>query len=140
MLPIAYGLAVAATLLMIWHVARRYPSAPKRVPLHIGYDGRPGTLAPRPLLWLAPALMAAVVVFLMVMVLAVQPPRPDQRALIAMVFVTMAETAWFVAWMTDRQIELARKITYRIAPGRLFRAVFPILATSVIVIVLVIHP
>ena len=140
MFPIACGFAVAATVLLIWHVARCYPRAPKRVPLHIGYDGRPGKFFPKPLLWLAPTIVAAVFAFLMVMVVAVQPPRPDQRTLVALVFVIIAETAWLVAWMVDRQIELARKMTYRIAPGRLFRAVFPILATSIIVIVLVIHP
>jgi hypothetical protein len=140
MLPIAYGLAVAATVLMLWHVARCYPTSPKRVPLRIGYDGRPSGSVPKPLLWLAPALVAAAVALLFVIVLVVKPPRPDERAIVALVFVTLAEAAWLVAWMTDRQIELARKITYRIAPGRLFRAVFPILATSVIVIVLVFHP
>ena len=140
MLPVACGFAVAATVLLVWHVARRYAVAPKRVPLHIGYDGRPGRFAPKALLWLAPAIVVAVVALLVVVVTAVEPPRSDQRALVATVFVIMAEAAWLVAWMTDRQIELARKITYRIAPGRLFRALFPILATTVIVIVMAIHP
>jgi uncharacterized membrane protein len=140
LLPIACGLAVAATLLMIWHVARCYPTAPKRVPLHIGYDGRPSAFAPKPLLWLAPGIVAAVVAFVTVMVLALAPPRADQRTLVAVVFLIMAEVAWLVTWMIDRQIELARKITYRIAPGRLFRAIFPMLATIVVLIVIAAHP
>jgi hypothetical protein len=140
MLPIAYGLAVAATLLMIWHVARCYPLAPKRVPLGIGYDGRARAFAPKPLLWLAPAILAVMVAFLTVVVVAIEPPRADQRALVATVFVAVAEIAWLVAWMIDRQIELARKITYRIAPGRLFRALFPLLATIVVLIVIAVRP
>jgi hypothetical protein len=139
MLPIACAVAVAATLLMLWHVARRYPNAPKRVPLGIGYDGRPGRFSPKPLLWLAPAIVAAVVAFLTV-VIAIVPPRPDQRAIMATVFVILAEVAWLVAWLTDRQIELARKITFRIAPGRLFRALFPMLATIVALFVIAGRP
>lgn len=139
MLPIACGLAVAATVLMVWHVARLYPSAPKRVPLHIGYDGRPGTFAPRPLLWLAPGLVA-VAVAIVTTALTVNPPRPDQTAILTMVFIIMAETAWLMTWLSDRQVELGRKITYRIAPGRLFRAIFPLLATLIVLAVIAARP
>jgi hypothetical protein len=140
LLPIGCGLAVAATVLMLWCVARRYPTAPKRVPLAIRYDGRPGRFSPKPLLWLAPAIVAAVVAFLLVVVFVIEPPRTDQRTIVALVFVSLAEAAWLVVWMTDRQIELARKITYRVAPGRIFRALFPMLATIVVLIIIAVHP
>jgi hypothetical protein len=135
-LPIAYGIAVAATLLLMWHVARRYPSAPKRIPLRIGIDGRPSKrFGPRAVLWLAPCILAAVLVVFAVAI-QLDPPKESVHVLLALAFLTIAEVAWYCGWIMDRQIELARKMTYRIAPMRSFRATLPILVTVAVVLVL----
>jgi len=139
MLPVAWGLAVVAILLLAWHVARRYPSAPKNVPMKLRIDGRPGGLGSKRWLWAAPIAIAAVTALLTVVVLRA-PPLPEQRTAVALVFVLIAEVAWFGAWQTDRQIELARKMTYRVAPVRTLRALFPILVTAVVAVVLAIRP
>ena len=135
-LPIAYGIAVAATLLLGWHVARRYPSAPKRIPLRIGVDGRPSKrFGPKAVLWLAPGILAAALVILGV-ALRLNPPEERVHVLLAFALLTIAEVAWFAGWIIDRQIELARKMTYRIAPMRTLRASLPILFTVAVVLVL----
>jgi hypothetical protein len=139
MLPIAFGIAIVALLVLIWHVGRRYPIAPKRVPMRVNIDGRPGRLGPKALLWLAPAAVAIVLGTLGI-ALAANPPKPEHRLLLTLVLFTVAEVTWFVGWMTDRQIELARKMTYRIAPSRTLRAFFPILATVVVTIVIAVRP
>lgn len=138
-LPVAYGIAVAATLLLVRHLARRYPSVPARIPMSIRLDGRPSkrTIG-RAWLWLSPLAMGAVLA-LLAGVLAVHPPTPDQRAGVAVVFIAVAETAWLVAWIFDRHIELARKMTYRIAPARMFRACLPVILTTVVAVALSAH-
>ena len=138
-LPVACGLAIAGVLLFAWHVARRYPSAPKNVPLTLRIDGRPGRMASKRWLWMPPAILAAVVALLIV-VLPRAPGAAEQRTTIALVFLTIAEVAWFGAWQTDRQIELARKMTYRIAPLRTLRVFFPILVTIVVTVVVAVRP
>jgi hypothetical protein len=45
------------------------------------------------------------------------------------VFLILAEVAWYVGWALDRQIEMARKMTFRIAPARMLRVALPLLAT-----------
>lgn len=134
MIPIAIGVAVIATLLMIVHLARVYPAVPKRVPWRIRGDGRPSqrTVA-KATLWLAPAVLAAVLVLLVVLSV-VSPPPENERAVIALAFVILAEASWFVSWGIDRQIEMARKMTYRIAPGRMLRAILPVLLTVAVTI------
>ena len=139
MLPVACGIAVVAILLFFWHVARRYPAAPKNVPLSLRIDGRPARMAPKRWLWLPPVIMAAVTVLLGVLLLRV-PATEQQRPMMALVFLIIAEVAWFGAWQTDRQIELARKMTYRIAPVRTLRAFFPILVTIVVAVVVAVRP
>ena len=135
-LPIAYGIAVAATLLLMWHVARRYPSAPKRIPLRIGVDGRPSKrIGPRAVLWLPPAILAVALVILGV-ALRLDPPEERVHIVLALAFLTIAEVALFAGWIIDRQIELARKMTYRIAPMRTLRASLPLLVTVAVVLVL----
>jgi hypothetical protein len=135
-LPIAYGVAIAAVLLLMWHVARRYPSAPKRIPLRIGIDGRPSKrFGPKAVLWLAPGILAATLVILGV-ALRLDPPKSDVHMVLAFVFLTIAEVAWYAAWIIDRQIELARKMTYRIAPMRTLRVSLPLLVTVAVVVVL----
>jgi hypothetical protein len=130
MLPIAFGFAFVCVLWLVWHVARRYPGAPKRVPTGIRYDGRPGRLGPKAVLWLAPVIIALCVGATGIGLL-VAPPRTDQHVLLTLVMLALAELAWFAGWSTDRQIELARKMTYRIAPSRILRALLPLLATIV---------
>ena len=139
MLPAACGLAIVAILLFAWHVRRRYPSAPKMVPLTLRIDGRPGRMAPKRWLWLPPVIMAAVVAVLTAVLLRA-PGAAEQRTTIALVFLTTAEVAWFGAWQTDRQIELARKMTYRIAPLRTLRVFFPILVTIVVTVIVAVRP
>ena len=46
----------------------------------------------------------------------------------------IAEVAWFAGWTIDRQIELARKMTYRIAPSRMLRALLPLIATAIAIV------
>lgn len=135
---IAYAVAVAAVLALGQYVFRRYPRAPKRVPMRIRIDGRPGPLAGRRILWLPPAVLMAVVTIFGAL-LAFDPPRDDLRAALAVVFVIVAEVAWFVAWTTDRQIELGRGMTYRIAPTRLLVAFSPIALSVVAALVLAIE-
>lgn len=134
--PIAYGVAVVAVLLLVRHLAGRYRSVPARVPLNIGIDGRPSKRSgPKALLWLAPAILGAVLITLGV-ALAVDPPKHDQELPLALTFLIVSEVAWFCSWVIDRQIELARKMTYRIAPARLLRASLLIIASVAAVCVI----
>jgi hypothetical protein len=139
MLPIAFGFAFACVLWLLWHVARRYPAAPKRVPTGIRYDGRPGRLGPKAFLWIAPVIIALCLGATGIGLLRT-PPRPDQHVLLTLVMLAIAEVTWFAGWSTDRQIELARKMTYRIAPARIFRALLPLLATIVATVFVAARP
>jgi hypothetical protein len=133
---IAYGVAAGTTLLLARHVARRYPSAPKRLPAKIGIDGRPSPqTVPRAILWIFPAILA-VVLAILAAALAADPVPAAKQPLVVLVFVTIVEVAWLMAWLVDRQIEIARKMTYRVAPGRLFGACAPLLATVAAILVL----
>lgn len=125
----AYGIALVSTALLARHVARRYPTAPRRLPAHIGIDGRASRYSlPRAFLWVPPAVLAGIVVVLTA-ALIVDPPQPAKQLTVALAFLIVAEAAWLLSWIVDRQIELARKMTYRIAPARLLRALLPLLAT-----------
>jgi hypothetical protein len=139
MLPVAIGIAIAAVIALFWYVARRYPTAPKRVPLGLRIDGRPRGLGARRWLWVAPSVLLAVLA-LLITIAIVRPPPEDGRTTIALVFFTIAEVAWFVAWTMDRQIELARGMTHRVAPARLLGVFFPIAATLVFTLALAIRP
>jgi hypothetical protein len=138
-LPAAMGIAIVAIALLFWHVARRYGSAPKRIPIGVRIDGRPRRLGTRRWLWLAPGVLAGAMAILTAAV-ATRPPPDEGRTTIALVFFTIAEVAWFVAWTIDRQIELGRGMTHRIPPARTLRVFFPILATVVITLALAIRP
>ncbi len=134
MIPVAYGVAAVSTLFLLVHLARRYPSVPKRVPMNIRPDGRPSErTAGKLVLWVAPAIIVVVLALLGVLAL-VQPPAENQRVIIALVFVTVAEVAWYAAWSIDRQIEMARKMTYRVAPTRLLRALVPLILTVAVTV------
>jgi hypothetical protein len=139
MLPVACGIAAVAILFFFWHVGRRYSSAPKMVPLGLRPDGRPGRLGRKRWLWLPPAILAAITALLSVLLIRA-PHAAEHRAMIALVFLTMAEVALFGVWQTDRQIELARKMTYRVAPARTLRAIFPIVVTVVVAVVVAVRP
>lgn len=138
LLPISLVIAFVATVLMLLHVARRYPTSPKNVPLGLRFDGRPRSLVPKIALWLAPVVLTLVVVFVGVMLVAAPVPE-EQRTATALVFIIFAECAALVAWSTDRQIELARKQTFRIAPARTLLVAFPLLATVAILIAITVH-
>ncbi len=138
MVPLAYGIAVTATLLMLWHVRGSYATSPNAVPIGIRWDGRPRRLGSKRWLLLAPAIMALLMVVVGVLAI-VAPGREDQRPVLALVFIVIAECAWLVAWSTDRQVELARKQTFRISPGRTLRAALPLLATVVALAVVVLR-
>jgi hypothetical protein len=129
MVPIAFGVAIVATVLLLLHLARRYPSVPKRVPLRINADGRPSSrTGPKAVLWLAPVILAVLLVVLGVLEVAT-PVTEHERVPTALVFLILAEVAWYVGWALDRQIEMARKMTFRIAPARMLRVALPLLAT-----------
>lgn len=134
MLPLAFAVAVLTALWMLQHVARQYPAAPKRIPWRIELDGRPSSRqVGKRFLWLAPAIVAAMIAVLGAVQFAAPPPVEEPvRPLLALTFVICAELAYFVAWVTDRQIELARKMTYRVSPARTWRAVLPILLTTAV--------
>ncbi len=137
---IAYAVAAGATVLLVRHVLRVYPAAPKRMPLRIGPDGRPSrATAGKWVLWLGPAVLIVAVPLLGVL-LARTPPRDDQTAIMVLVMVAIAEVAWLVAWSIDRQIEIARKMTVRIAPARMLRATLPVLVTVAITLAIALRP
>lgn len=136
LLPVAFALAAIAALRMVRHIARRYPSVPKRIPARILIDGRPSKqLVAKPFLWVAPSILVATIGTLGVIGFFVKPPDESTRAIHALAFLICAEVAYFVTWITDRQIELARKMTYRIAPARTLRAALPILVTAAVLLV-----
>ena len=83
------------------------------------------------ILWVAPAILVAVLL-LLGLGLRTAPPRDDQTVVMVLVMVMIAELAWLVAWSVDRQIEIARKMTVRIAPVRLLRVTLPLLVTIAI--------
>ena len=135
MVPIAFGLAIAATLMLVFRVWRRYPLVPARVPMRIRIDGRPSKRSvPKIALWTAPVILAAVLGLLGAAFFGFARPAEDVHVLIALVFLILAECAWYSGWLIDRQIEVARKMTYRVAPSRIFRAALPILLSVVVVL------
>jgi len=128
---------VIAALWMVQHVARQYPAAPKRIPWRIEIDGRPSRrLVGKWFVWVAPPVFVAAIATLGVLAFVVKPPDESTRSIVALAFVICAEAAYFVAWLTDRQIELARKMTYRISPARTWRAALPILLTTAVTLVI----
>jgi hypothetical protein len=134
-LSAAYALAFGSTAFLVWHLARRYPSAPHRIALQIGIDGRPtGPTAGKWILWLAPAVLI-VVVPLLGMQLVVAPKPADATLGMALVQIVIAEVAWILVWSTDRQIELARDASARIVPAQFLRVVLPLLATIALTLV-----
>lgn len=137
MLPIAFAVAVVSALWMLQHVARRYPRVPKRIPWRIEIDGRPSKrLVGKWFLWVAPAIVTMIIAVLGIAVWKANlPPDDTTRTVLALAFFICAEIAWFVAWITDRQIEIARKMTYRIAPVRTLRAALPIMLTVAVTLV-----
>lgn len=137
MLPLAFALAAVSALWMLVHVARRYRSAPKRVPWRVEMDGRPSKrLVGKWFLWVGPAIVTSVILVVGTATWLANGSGDDfSRTVLALVFLVCAEVAWFVAWVTDRQIELARKMTYRIAPARTWRAALPILLTTAVTLI-----
>jgi len=138
-MPVAFAIAVLSVLWLVWHVARRYPAAPKRVPGRVRYDGRPGRLREKRTLWLAPVVIA-VALGVSGAALLKYPARPDQHLVLALAMLAIAEVAWFAGWTIDRQIELARKMTYRIAPSRTLRALLPLIATVIAIVFIAARP
>lgn len=131
---LADAAALATVAAVGWRLARRYPAMPVRVPLRLRLDGRPVAVGPKAGLWLAPGATLAVTLVLTAL-LIVRPPPELQRPALMLVFLICAEAAWYVAWTIDRLVEIARGMTVRIAPGRIFGLAFPILATMVVAIV-----
>jgi hypothetical protein len=130
---IAYGLAIIAAALLALHVRRRYPTMPERVPLNIGYDGRPGPLYPKVWIWFFPGLFAVVVAFLGVALVTTQP-HPEDRFVLTLVLLEVALVAYLMGWLVDRLIELARRQTYRIAPVRILLVAAAIVAPIVLIV------
>lgn len=127
---VAYAVALGATVLLLRHVGSAYRTAPARIPARIGPDGRPSkrTIG-KSVLWLGPGVLAVLVPVIGVLLWRT-PPTDEQTTAMVLVMLVFVEVAWLLAWSTDRQIEIARKMTYRIAPARLLRAVLPLLLTA----------
>ena len=134
---IGFVIAAAQTAVLVAHVWRRFPSVPKRVPSGIRLDGRPGPSWAKGWLWVTPTVFVAVLAILVAVMIAVRLPE-EAGLVMLLVFLAVAEAAWFAQWTTDRQIEMARGMTYRIAPARLLLALLPILATIALTIVVAI--
>ncbi len=138
-MPAAFAVAALSVLWLLWHVLRRYRSAPKRVPTGIRFDGRPARLGAKTTLWVAP-LVIALALGVTGAALVRYPARSDQHLLLALALLAIAEVAWFAGWTIDRQIELARKMTYRVAPSRTLRALLPLIVTIVAIVVIGARP
>lgn len=131
LIGIAFGIAVVATLLLALHVWRRFPTMPARIPLHIGIDGRPGPPYPRAWVWVGPGIFAFIVVSFGVNLLT-YPVAPPDRPILALVLLQIALLAYFMAWLIDRLIELGRRQTYRVAPGRIALVIAAIVAPIIL--------
>jgi len=131
-LAIADAVAILSVAWAGVRLARRYPAIPPRVPLRLRLDGRPRLVGPKSGLWLGPAVLAAVTLGLTIAAIA-RPPTELQRPALIFAFLMCAECTWFAAWTIDRLIEIARGMTVRIAPQRIFGLAFPILATVAVV-------
>jgi len=135
MMPLPFSIAWFGAAIAVAQIAflalrrrRRYPAIPKRIPIGLGFDGRPRPAASKAWLLLAPAMLAAVVAI--VVAAMVLDPVPEEKHLTMLfVFLVLAELAWLLEWTTDRQVELARGMTHRIAPSRMLLVMLPILAT-----------
>jgi hypothetical protein len=135
MVPVAFAIAAVSALWMLLHIARRYPSVPKRIPWRMRWDGRPsGQSIGKWFLWVAPAILVTVFVLVAAMVRVVGWPPAEGDATLALMFIVFAEVAYLVAWSADRQIELARKMTYRVSPARTLRAALPVLLTVAVLL------
>lgn len=132
---IGAAIAIVQTALLAWHLRRKYAGIPKRVPLGLRFDGRPRALASKRWLWLSPALVAVLIAILCAE-MTLNPPPVETHVTLLFVFLVVAEVAWFVGWTIDRQIELARGMTHRIAPTRMLLTFLPVLATIAITLAL----
>ncbi len=141
MVPIAFAIAVVSTLWMLQHIARRYPSVPKRIPWRMRWDGRPsGRSIGKWFLWVAPVILVATIMVVGFLLHVTGWPPEQGDATLALLYIVFAEVAYLVAWSADRQIELARKMTYRISPARTLRVALPMLATVAVMLVLALRP
>lgn len=129
------GVAVLAVVLSVWQLARRYPSIPDRVPLGLRLDGRPRAEGRKSALW-APLAVLVTVIGVLIAQFALVPPDEYHWPFIALVFVVLAEIAWYLTWTVDRVVEMARGMTVRIAPTRMLLTVLPVAATLLAAIVL----
>jgi hypothetical protein len=137
MVPLAFAIAVVSALWMLQHVARRYPSVPKTIPWRMRWDGRPsGRSIGKWFLWVAPAILVTVLTVCGAAAYAEGRPPANGDAVLALIFIVFAEVAYLVAWSTDRQIELARKMTYRVSPARSLRVALPMLVTVSVLLLL----
>ena len=122
------AIAVVQVAVLFVHLARRYGAIPKRLPLGLRFDGRPRAPGAKAWLWVAPAVLAAVVAGLCVRT-ALEPGARYEGPTDLLAFLVLAESAWLVQWTIDRQIEIARGMTYRVAPQRLLLVVAPVVVT-----------
>jgi hypothetical protein len=131
---VAAACAHATQLWFIARLARRYARIPVRVPLRLRLDGRPRAAGSKAGLWIAPIALFVATLGLAVVLLRRPPPNWDDL-LIALAFLICAEAGWFIAWTTDRQIEVARGMTVRIAPQRIVALASPLAVTVLVAIV-----
>ncbi len=133
-IAIAAAFALCTQLWVLLRLARRFASIPARVPLRLRLDGRPRATGSKRGLWIAPLTTLTVTVVLGAAVLA-HPPPYWQDVIVALAFLICAEVGWFIAWTIDRQVEIARGMTVRIAPRRIVALAFPLVATIAVAIV-----
>jgi hypothetical protein len=131
---VAAACALASQLWFIARLARRYARIPVRVPLRLRLDGRPRAAGSKAGLWIAPIALFVVTLGLAIVLVRRPPPNWDD-VLIALAFLICAEVGWFVAWTTDRQVEVARGMTVRIAPKRIVALASPLAVTVLVAIV-----
>jgi hypothetical protein len=136
----AYAAALLAALLLLRHVARRWPSVPARIPMSIGYDGRGRGPVPRGWIWFLPLVICTIIVVIPPLLVLVPSHRPPPPIVTALLCLLLIELAGLIGWLVSLQIELGRKMTFRIAPIRLARAVAPVLVTIAIILYVAVNP
>lgn len=132
LLWVAYGVAVAAWLVLAVRTARRYSAIPPRFPISTDMAGNPVLWGPRAVAWLVPGILAALIAMLG-LGLTHRPPPTGERVVLTLVMLVVAEIAPLMMWNLDRQIEVARGERARIEPRDSLRAAAPILASVLVI-------
>ena len=101
---LAVALALFTQLLLVGHMARRWPSVPREIP----YGTLPGRYflwGPRAIAWLTPAVMIVLIVFVAAIIW--QTPLLQQQPLMAIPFILIALSMPLVQRSIDDKIDAA---------------------------------